>query len=529
MKSPVVNCLVRNHQLMLSFPDKGNCFINIDGDKNTPDELEAISKGNRLFSIILFTGNRHEEDGCLPSKCLDIAGPSVNISPRYLINCFINTVECVFSSDNDYNNNNNDSNSLFVRDKDTVELPMSSDKMESLIPEMFDKCRIPKEEQTMMEVDCDEDTCDDNSDDTDLYLFINTIIEQLYKMQGNISSYLSKSYNNSKSLQKKASVVGGFGSNIFTNIFEDIDKHNNNGDSVLKNGMKDCAQTIHKAMRRHRMELRRLVEDENDQEMKSVKTLIRLVKKKDNESAGKSLYVNDEISLKLMFDCIGEINNALFLNIIPKTSMMTAMQAVFYHAAVLREMKILEKFSHLIQMPILYRLIYCCFKDDSNSNSYVIAEYNKYMRENYKGVFSQINKLRDNKDRNNSDDNFDTNVEIICSIASKSNIQDEKYKESLYWLLNEKRWYTFEYYLVLMAVIYMQSKCGNVNNFNKISNAKTFITPVYEVLILFYRHVNDLGLETSLRPSTIESFSDLYRKELRGAVGKFTTIFAGIP
>ena len=118
--------------------------------------------------------------------------------------------------------------------------------------------------------------------------------------------------------------------------------------------------------------------------------------------------------------------------------------------------------------------------------------------------------------------NDDNALETLCHIALKSNIQDKAYNDSLYWILNEVRGYTYEYYVILLTTLYIQTNCATANKLNKKSNGKMFIQPVYEIMTLLYRHIKELKPAETLNPMAIENFSKLYQGEIKQALLRFT-------
>ena len=57
------------------------------------------------------------------------------------------------------------------------------------------------------------------------------------------------------------------------------------------------------------------------------------------------------------------------------------------------------------------------------------------------------------------DNTQEKNIEILCNIAMKINIQNNDELNAIYGLLNEKRGYTYEFYVIILIAIYAMSKC----------------------------------------------------------------------
>ena len=107
----------KNEILLLSLSDNTNLEIKICGGYN-PEKMNLIHDLNRRHIIKDFEKKQYT-DGCLPSECIGELNPSVNISPRYLMHCFVNIMELLFKTDENV--------ALFARDKDIISLPTSND------------------------------------------------------------------------------------------------------------------------------------------------------------------------------------------------------------------------------------------------------------------------------------------------------------------------------------------------------------------------------------------------------------------
>lgn len=457
--------------LVLSLSNCTNHTVPVHGNYER-EMLAIISDMNRKQMIKVFENNP-ETDGCLPLKCIGVDDDSTNISPRYLTHCFINIMERVFGTE--------ENAPLFVKNTSTVALPTSNHNLELIMTTLLKTA---------------SDVGEDNNDNDDVFhfkLFIQILLDKLLKMQQSMTSTISK---NASKLNKKAAYMGGI-SNI-------RDIMSNDGD-VISKGLQECAGVIHESMRRNAESIQAAVLNRNDHQMMAVKRFVQIC------SGHQPLYSNLDISFELMYGCIGEIFNALFFHIIPRTSMMEAMQGSFYNSAVLHELKLQDKFPDIVCTPILYRLINSCFKDHGSRED-MEKIYHQYMCDNYSGVLPLIDKLgRENCSA----------PEILCNIALKSNIQDEKFNEALYWVLNRERSCTFEYYIILMAVLYVNARCPTLAAHNKRANTKSFIVPIYAVLRLFYQHVQGVGIEVSLCSDVMETFSTLYQVELKEALELF--------
>ena len=118
----------------------------------------------------------------------------------------------------------------------------------------------------------------------------------------------------------------------------------------------------------------------------------------------------------------------------------------------------------------------------------------------------------------------DKNVFTLTKIAIKIDIRDETFLDRLFWLLNEMRGFTFEYYLILLAHIFLNTnRCKTLNRHNKLSNITQFLKPLYTILFLYKDYVTKCGLEMALSSKTLESFNMLHNKEISEAIKHFSS------
>ena len=123
---------------------------------------------------------------------------------------------------------------------------------------------------------------------------------------------------------------------------------------------------------------------------------------------------------------------------------------------------------------------------------------------------------------------MDKNLQLLCNISNKTNIKDEKYLEALYFALNEKRHCTYEFYIIMLGRLYAQCICGELKKENKISNIKTFIHPLYEIMTCYCQHVNQIGLQNALCSETFDNFSKLNDGKLRETAQKFMRVIGNL-
>lgn len=481
MSNTIKSCfIISSMKKIIISTDTANC-LEILLDEESVNHLDKekllfVSDINRKYCSNMFKKmiqnekvNMNYYDGCLPSKCLFIEGEVVYISPQYLINCFIHWMELLFKT-------NEGQSIYFIRDVQNISIPASSDKMEQFVSQMTDNTFSYYKENS-----------DSDGYISDLYTFFQLIMEQLTNIQSNFEEKV-------KQAKKKSNIIGGMRS---INFEKDVFKLTKN---EFKDSFSNCSQIIHDYVSNNRDRILKVALDVNNDKMYALKRIFEILAR-DTDIC---LYENLSISLQLMLDAIGEIFNILFNGVLPSHSIFLSFAATVYHTAVLNELNLLEKFSNTIYLPLLFRLVYSCFNDD-NANT----QHKQYLSTDYNTILNHIGKL-------NGDD--DNNINILCSVAQKINLKDQKCLDSIYWHLNKVRGFTIEYYLIMISAVYVMYKCANINRMNKISNAKQFLTPIYKVFSLFLNYVRTMGLNQSLCSSTFENFGKVYQTEIKAAI-----------
>ena len=95
--------------------------------------------------------------------------------------------------------------------------------------------------------------------------------------------------------------------------------------------------------------------------MWAIKEFVNVVK----NSKSDPIYFNENITFHIMIHAIGEIFHSLFIDILPNESMESAIHGTLYHMAYLQDLNLLDTFKKYLYIPILYRLIYSCYKINS--------------------------------------------------------------------------------------------------------------------------------------------------------------------
>lgn len=441
--------------------------IRLDADSYSPDELALISKCNRHFLASIYqTGllDKSRMDGCLPKACLEINSAGV-ISPKYLINCFIHTVQLLLRDE---------IGDKCARDVNTVAIPTTPEKITNLYSTMLQNVEQHQEQSEPGE--------------EDLSALLKMVMGYMAELQNQTNKKLEKG-------KKNLSMVGGVNHNMF------MDKEN-----MVQDMMGNCVEIINAAFEQHRLAIIAMVMGYGEANPKIADVIGRVVED------DKPIYANTQISLNAMMSFLGEVFNALFFKILPSTSMTVSMQAVIYHMATLNELNLLEDFSHTVHLPIIYRLVHSCFEDQGPCD---IEAVSKYLSAEHSGIYNSLSHLCDTTDPSNR-------LAYLCEVAVACNVTDEKLTAAIYWYLNARRKYTIEFYLITLVSVYTQNKCAGLNKLNKKCNAVAFARPLHTILLLFRDHVREFGLDLALCDHTLVSFTQKYGKELKSCVQQFS-------
>ena len=423
--------------------------------------------------------------GCLPSVCLHINEPSVNLSTRYLINAFIEHMSLLFKDDNDP--------TLFERDDKTIPIPISIDDMQQFYDKMLDG---------LMNMDENEIN---NNNNNNMQLLMKMVLQFLLTIKEEGEKNLSD--KKLRKIKKSSNIVGRYN---YQQIFEQLNNDNNgviNKEDIAKN-LKESTANIQNFIRENREAVKNLICQNGNLENSAFHRVIEVLKSDGNTP----LYIQYNISFDQMFETIGQIMNAALYTLIPKTSFILALQACFYNSAFLYALNVLDKYTDVIFLPMLHRLTFSCFKSDVNED---IERVKEYMNFQYSEIVDLISKLGEDADRN---------VDILTKISLKINMRDEKCLDGLFWLLNEMRGYSIEYYLVLLAHIFQNTnRCKTLNRHNKKSNIAQFIRPLYNIFCIYKSYVTGVGLDVAISSKTLELFNTLYSDKINEAISHFSS------
>ena len=448
---------------------EGNCQeIVIDAANVNNDNfiLELIDKANRCYSATIHNLKKSEEIecyGCLTTKVIGFNElPLTFVNAKYVVNIFLKLLQCFFAEADD-----NKLRYLCHRDEDSLKIPTSKTNMSALIKEIMNACV----------------NNDNNSDKDDDIIDIKYLFVIILNYMSDLSSTTAKNINNK---QHKINISGG------ANYLKEFNKSVENN---IEETLSQTGDKIHSLICKYKHIIYK--EDEACREK------LNMIKKWMDDNPSTYLYENTNISFKFMMEFVSNVFNALFLEILPKMSMMDCLFATLYQASVLNELNILKYQSDSIQLPLLYRLIYSCFK----------CEHEPQLTDIDSGIKDLVKKLPPQ----------DKNIEVICKIALKTDITDTNRLDALFWLLNRERGYTFEFYLIILVALYIKFKCAALNRANKLSNGQMFGEPLYDILCKFYSYVtNDLSdLEEALCTSTLTNFNRIYSNDIKRCLQKF--------
>ena len=466
---------------------KESINIDVGNEANNTEILDLIDRSNRSYSAEIFKLNQSEnvqEYGCITSKVLGFNDfPITFMNAKYVINTFLELLQNLFKDEKYY----------FQRDVKSVKIPTSETNISSLIKDLMDNCMNNDEK---MNVDDDDDDNNSFIDIKQCFLLILNYISNL--------SLKNQKKNNIPNLPKNANI-------------KYVYDHEELGKSHIFETLQKTEEIIKQSMYKYR-----------DYIFQKSQSDLQVIDKCMNESQ-LPLYQNVNISFKFMMQFICNVFNTLFLQILPQTSMINCLYATLYQASVLNELNILKYYSKVIQMPLLYRLIYSFFKFDrplENSDKQALQHNNKRINKHN-------NYLNNNSNKTHFDEKIpqlleklsktDKNINIICEIATRINISDVDQLETLFWLINDKRGYTYEFYIIVVISLYLSAKCRNMNKSNKLSNAQMFGEPLYNLLYTFYDHVvhNIQDLNVALCTETLDNFNTLYSKEIKQCLKEF--------
>ena len=295
-------------------------YIDVANENNDEIILNFIDIANRYYSAKIFEINKSEECdqyGCITSRVLGLYDfPITFMNAKYIINIFLKLLQCLLKDDNLYLQ-------YCKRDENSIEIPTSKTNMQNLIKNILQVC--------MNENNYENDD-DDNIFDIK-FLFLSVL-----QYMGNLQHNNAKKLQSGK-LQKTINIAGG--------IHNAHELFQNN--SILQNNISETLQLTGDRIHSLFYTYKNFIYNENAcrNDLDNIKICI------DNNS-NICLYQNTNISYKFMMQFISNIFRVLFIDILPKTSMINCLYSTLYQASVLNEMNILNYNSKVIQLPLRY-------------------------------------------------------------------------------------------------------------------------------------------------------------------------------
>ena len=279
--------------------------------------------------------------------------------------------------------------------------------------------------------------------------------------------------------------------------------------SIITKNLQESTENIQTFIVEHREAIKAKIWEAKDNH-ENLTALHKILQVLDNS---KPLYIQYKIPFDLMFEVIGEVFNVALYNFIPQVSLILSLQACFYNAAYLYQLNLLERYVDIIFQPVFHRLTYSCFKSQLSYNNYESIEY---MKTNYPQIVNKISSFRNN---------IDMDVETLAKISLQIDMRNERCLDGLFWLLDETRQFTFEYYLILLAFMFLNTnKCKVLKKMDKISNITMFLKPLYVIMSLYKDFVTNMGIDCALSSTTLESFNSLYNYEISQAIKHLATL-----
>lgn len=447
--------------------------INVASPENDKFIEELIDMANRHYAAMIFNikeSEKTQEYGCITSKVLGLDNIPITImSTKYLINIFLKLIECLM-----IDGETQQYLPLCIRDEHSVQIPTTEQNISKLIDDIMTTC-----------VNND----DDDNEDVDIRDLFLTVLH----FMSNLSASNAKKINNGN-MKRKINIAGGI-SNIQQLFNNDFLKNN------INETLHQTGDMIHNMIR----EYKNLILMDHKICKAEFQVILDFIKANPNLA----LYQNTNITYNFMMTFIRNLFNELFVEILPKTTMINCLYATLYQASVLNELNILKYYSKYIQVPLIYKLIYSFYKCDYQiPNQSVIDQ----------SLIGLIDKLCQKENQ------YNYTVDVLCQIALKVNIQDENQLNEIFWLLNEKRGYTYEFYIILMISLYIMSRCQTMNKQNKLLNSKIFIEPLYEIIFSLYIYVvKDIrNIDMALCQETLDNFSKIYSSQIMNCFKKFS-------
>lgn len=495
----------KNNPLIIcgNIKNKNNSY-SINNLLSTPEGQNFILWANRKYIIdklmrnltmpIIQDSNNFKEDtaiiGCLPSQVLKLSNSNENqffIDPRRLTNWFIHIISKIASFEIIFPNkiNENDKWTFYIRDSNVFLPKGGKTNIQEILSSALSTFNI---ESIMSEYE--------NENSENEFLSVIHIFKLLIPKLQKLITPASTSRKRTHSGYNKIKI-----SNEFNKLLDE-----NNFSSTLEKWTEDSIKNIDRKISEYQSYILNCVANVNNKDTWAVKEFLSETIKQPNIP----IYLNENISFPTMIHSIGEIFNILLLDILPKESMEAAINGSFFHMIYLKDINLLNSFKTFVFLPILYRLINVCYED----NSPIINESINYLEYKYKNIYQYLIEFQSKKPiwihsnntsliswfNENCEDtiHFLYNVSLLC----ENLLDTENFTDVLYWAMNGIRKNGFEFYLVIILIMYKNSitiqnaKKGNLmNKQNKILNAKNIISPLFRIIVCFYDYIRSIPSE----------------------------------
>lgn len=487
---------------------KKTCTLSIKEILNTPGGDVIITWANRkyisdLFKLKLnsltslestFTEHKQKEEdtrivGCLPVVLLDISTTENNLilDPRRLTNWFIQIISRVIPIETilppelvrEVNM------TFYIRDTN-IFLPRHG--VMTNIPDLIFSALNTLETENIWELG------DNGEKLSHELLSISCIFKLLIpKLQ---SIFISS--------HRKRNISGKIKSGKFkmSPEFQKI-LHENNLLNKIEKWSENSLKFISDKLREYSVFFLNKLGDVNDTNIWAVKEFINVAQKSETIP----IYFNENITFRIMIHAIGEIFHSLFTDILPNESMESAIHGALYHMIYLHDLKLLDTFKKYLYIPILYRLIYSCYK----INSPFIKPSLAYLSENHSDIYHSLLEYQNKNPLWQGNENTDliawmeinceSSVDRLCLIASQSEkyLNDEKFMDALYWTVYDIRGQALDYYIIFLLIVYKNSlslkniKLGNtMSKENKTLNCKNLVSPFFRIFVCFYDYIQNI-------------------------------------
>ena len=458
-------------------------------DKN---DREFLLLANRHYISDMFARDRNKSmyDGLLPLGCLikpneSDCGSSLSvqadvcISPKYLLNCFINLMELLFKD--------NSSSPLDFFDRDEkVLIPASDERMQEMMKAMLAK------QSTAVSQSTQSDNGGGGTVDQ-LATFLSIVMGQMKKVEEVLSKKM-ENIQSSQRLKRSTNIIGGInfqhGGNdedkrryVFSDMITDLGESRDQIHSFIR---ENSQYIVNECLR---------LECNGDYGNNALKEVMDILQQ--DAPSKTPIYHNQRITYPLMFRTLGQVFEVVFMKLLPRVSMALCMIGSVYYATFLNEIKSFESYSYQLQLPLILRIIYACYPDDINVSSIPNSEI--YMANNYPSLYKDIQNVQKNGmiaggGGGGVDDTLrENNLAFITKAAMKFHFEDKDFSDHLYNVLNAKRRRVYEYYIIAMLSLYLNGIAisqGITKKVNRESNGKQFIAPIHRVLTELFEFSN---------------------------------------